>query len=86
MKKPLFETVRVGDLNLKNRIAMAPMTRGRARETRVPNDMMAENYFQRASAGLLITEATVISQQGIGSPGIHTPRNSANSTLGMSTS
>jgi N-ethylmaleimide reductase len=52
---------------------MAPMSRGRAGETREPNEMMAENNFQRAAAGLLIIEATVISQQGIswiGSPGI----------------
>lgn len=75
MKKSLFETVQIGDLILKNRIAMAPMTRGRAGETRVANDIMAEHYLQRASAGLLITEATVISRQGIGwigSPGIYT--------------
>jgi N-ethylmaleimide reductase len=71
----LFDAVHIGDLKLQNRIAMAPMTRGRAGETRVPNDIMAEYYFQRASAGLLITEATVISEQGIGwigSPGIYT--------------
>ena len=52
---------------------MAPMTRGRAGDERVPNKMMAEHYYQRSSAGLLITEATVISKQGIGwigSPGI----------------
>ena len=51
------------------------MTRGWAGETRVPNDLMAEHYSQRSSAGLLITEATVISSQGIGwigSPGIYT--------------
>jgi len=73
----LFESVLMGDLKLKNRIAMAPMTRGRAGDTRVPNDLMAEYYFQRASAGLLITEATVISEQGIGwigSPGIYTDK------------
>lgn len=55
---------------------MAPMTRSRAGKERVANDLMAEYYFQRASAGLLITEATVISEQGIGwidSPGIYTP-------------
>ena len=75
MKKSLFEAVHIGDLQLKNRIAMAPMTRGRAGDTRVANDIMAEHYVQRASAGLLITEATVISRQGIGwigSPGIYT--------------
>ncbi len=73
--KSLFEQVNVGDLSLKNRIAMAPMTRGRAGDTRVPNELMAEHYFQRSAAGLLVTEATVISPQGIGwigSPGIYT--------------
>ncbi len=71
----LFDPVLMGDLELKNRIAMAPMTRGRAGEKRIPNALMAEYYFQRASAGLLITEATVVSEQGIGwigSPGIYT--------------
>lgn len=75
MKKTLFDTIQLGDIQLKNRIAMAPMTRGRAGETRVANDIMAEHYFQRSSAGLLISEATVINQQGIGwigSPGIYT--------------
>jgi N-ethylmaleimide reductase len=71
----LFEPLQMGDLKLKNRIVMAPMTRGRAGESRVPNELMAEHYFQRASAGLLVTEATVVSPQGngwIGSPGIYT--------------
>jgi len=65
----------MGDFSLKNRIALAPMTRGRAGETRIPNETMAEYYHQRSGAGLLITEATVISEQGIGwigSPGIFT--------------
>lgn len=51
------------------------MTRGRAGDTRVPNELMAEYYFQRSSAGLLISEATVISPEGIGwigSPGVYT--------------
>ena len=72
--KSLFEELSLSDLKIKNRIAMAPMTRGRAGESRVANKLMAEYYFQRASAGLLITEATVISEQGIGwigSPGIY---------------
>jgi len=71
----LFEQLAIGRLTLKNRIAMAPMTRGRAGTERVPNDLMAEYYYQRAGAGLQITEATVISEQGIGwidSPGIFT--------------
>ena len=71
----LFEPLKMGDLELENRIVLAPMTRGRAGAKRVPNELMAEYYFQRASAGLLITEATVVSPQGngwIGSPGIYT--------------
>ena len=71
----LFEPLQMGDFNLKNRIVLAPMTRGRAGDERIPNEIMAEYYFQRASAGLLITEATVVSAQGngwIGSPGIYT--------------
>ena len=62
-------------LLLKNRVVLAPLTRSRAGERRLPNALMAEYYGQRASAGLLITEATVISKQGIGwlnSPGIYT--------------
>lgn len=71
----LFEPYSLGKFRLKNRMVMAPMTRGRAGAERVPNDLMAEYYHQRASAGLIITEATVISPQGIGwidSPGIYT--------------
>jgi N-ethylmaleimide reductase len=71
----LFEPVSMGPLQLKNRIVLAPMTRGRAGAARIPNDLMADYYAQRSSAGLLITEATVISKQGIGwvdSPGIYT--------------
>jgi N-ethylmaleimide reductase len=61
-------------LALRNRVVMAPLTRARAGRERVPNDLMAEYYTQRASAGLIITEATTISEQGIGwidSPGIY---------------
>ena len=71
----LFESLKMGDFELKNRIVLAPMTRGRAGVERIPNALMAEYYFQRASAGLLITEATVVSAQGngwVGSPGIYT--------------
>ncbi|MEI6492995.1 MAG: alkene reductase [Verrucomicrobiota bacterium] len=60
-------------LTLRNRVVMAPLTRGRAGSERVPNDLMAEYYIQRASAGLIIAEATSISEQGLGwvdSPGI----------------
>ena len=61
-------------LDLRNRLVMAPLTRGRAGQERVPNDMMVEYYIQRASAGLIIAEATTISEQGVGwvdSPGIY---------------
>ncbi len=65
----------LGDLPLKNRVVLAPMTRARAGVERLPNALMAQYYAQRASAGLLITEATSISEQGLGwqqSPGIYT--------------
>ncbi len=71
----LMEPLQMGDLKLKNRIVLAPMTRGRAGAERIPNELMAEYYFQRSSAGMMITEATVISAQGngwVGSPGIYT--------------
>ena len=69
----LFSPIRVGDLDLPNRIFMAPLTRARSGPSRVPNDLMVEYYRQRASAGLILTEATVVSPQGIGyadTPGI----------------
>ncbi len=69
----LFEPLSKGMFRTKNRIALAPMTRGRAGAERIPNEVMADYYWQRSGAGLLITEATVISRQGIGwidSPGI----------------
>jgi N-ethylmaleimide reductase len=61
----LFDPVRAGSLHLPNRIVMAPLTRNRAPDA-VPTPLMAEYYAQRASAGLLITEATAISAQGQG--------------------
>ncbi|MBV8882386.1 MAG: alkene reductase [Chroococcidiopsidaceae cyanobacterium CP_BM_RX_35] len=64
----------LGGLPLKNRVVMAPMTRSRSGEERLPNALMAEYYAQRASVGLIVTEATVISIQAIGwqnSPGIY---------------
>jgi len=61
----LFDPVQAGDLSLANRIVMAPLTRNRAPNA-VPRDITATYYAQRASAGLLITEATAISQQGQG--------------------
>lgn len=64
-KATLFDAVSAGDLHLANRIVMAPLTRNRAPDA-VPTALMAQYYSQRASAGLLITEATAISQQGQG--------------------
>ncbi len=71
----LFTSATIGDFTVKNRIALAPMTRARAGASRIPNELMAEYYAQRASAGLIITEATAISEQSLGwndSPGIMT--------------
>ena len=61
-------------LALRNRVVMAPLTRGRAGRERVPNDLMVKYYTQRASAGLIVAEAPTISEQGFGwvdSPGIY---------------
>ncbi len=62
----LLEKFDLRGLELKNRVVMAPLTRGRAGDTRVPNSLMAKYYGQRADAGLIITEATSISLQAIG--------------------
>src|SRR5438034_10008890 len=73
--KALFEPYSLGSLTLSNRIVMAPLTRNRAGPGFVPGDLAAEYYGQRASAGLLLSEATQISQQGPGyqdTPGIYT--------------
>ncbi len=71
----LFSSYKLGDLELPNRIVMAPMTRSRATVNgNVPNPLAVTYYTQRASAGLIITEATQVSEQGIGyirTPGIH---------------
>ncbi|WP_339511235.1 alkene reductase [Pseudomonas sp. RL_15y_Pfl2_60] len=69
----LFDPIKIGDLELSNRIIMAPLTRARADERRVPNALMAEYYVQRASAGLIISEATAVTPMGVGyanTPGI----------------
>lgn len=63
----LFDPIRMGDLTLPNRIIMSPLTRCRA-AGRVPNALMAEYYAQRATAGLIITEATSVSPMGVGYP------------------
>ena len=73
--KTLFEPYTLGSLTLSNRIVMAPLTRNRAGPGFVPSDLAAEYYSQRGSAGLIISEATQISQQGQGyqdTPGIYT--------------
>ena len=64
----LFSPILIGDLQLPNRIIMAPLTRCRAINERVPNELMAEYYVQRASAGMIITEATSISPMAVGYP------------------
>lgn len=69
----LFRPLDLGALHLPNRIVMAPLTRRRASEGRIPNELMAEYYGQRAGAGLIISEATSVSPQGVGylgTPGI----------------
>jgi N-ethylmaleimide reductase len=72
--KSLFDVVELGTLLLKNRIFMAPLTRSRANANGVPGELTATYYAQRASAGLIITEATQVSPMGkgyINTPGIH---------------
>ena len=64
----LFEPLQVGDLALPNRVIMAPLTRCRADPGRVPNRLMADYYVQRASAGLILTEATSVTAEGVGYP------------------
>ena len=71
----LFSSFDWASNTLQNRMVLAPMTRGRAGEDRIPNKIMGDHYVQRADAGLIITEATAISEEGIGwvdTPGIYT--------------
>jgi len=73
----LFESVQLGSLVLANRVFMAPLTRNRADADGVPGEFAATYYAQRASAGLIVTEATQISPMGkgyINTPGIHSPQ------------
>lgn len=72
----IFSPVRIGALELRNRVVMAPMTRDRAGPADEPTDLMVEYYRQRASAGLIVTEGTQPSPAGKGywrTPGIHSP-------------
>jgi N-ethylmaleimide reductase len=75
MTQALLRPITINDLELKNRIIMAPMTRSRAaNEGNVPNDIMVTYYTQRANAGLIITEGSQVSEQGVGyinTPGIY---------------
>jgi N-ethylmaleimide reductase len=76
MTTDLFQPVRLGALDLPNRIVMAPMTRSRADSAGVQTPLAATYYAQRATAGLMVTEATQVSRQGQGyawTPGIHDP-------------
>jgi N-ethylmaleimide reductase len=75
MTSVLFQPFHLHDLTLPNRIVLAPLTRSRAGTARLPNRLMAEYYSQRSSAGLLITEATTISEEANGwneTPGVYT--------------
>jgi len=74
MGNKLFTPIQAGAITLTNRIVMAPMTRSRATENNIPTDIMAEYYAQRADAGLIITEGTSPSPNGVGYsriPGIY---------------
>ena len=76
----LLSSVEIGGQTLRNRVALAPMTRARAGSQRIPNALMAEYYAQRAGAGLVITEATTVSEQCNGwvdSPGIYNDEQAA---------
>lgn len=80
MTQQLLTPFQLSDLALKNRVVLAPMTRARAGAERIANALMAEYYVQRANAGLIITEATAISEQALGwvdSPGIYTDAHTA---------
>lgn len=75
MQSALHTPFQLGQFHLANRAIMAPMTRGRAGSSRIANDLMATYYAQRASAGLIVTEATAVSPDGygwVGAPAIYT--------------
>jgi 2,4-dienoyl-CoA reductase-like NADH-dependent reductase (Old Yellow Enzyme family) len=79
-KLKLLEPLSLGELKLANRIFMAPLTRCRASAGRVPNTMMRDYYVQRASAGLILSEATSVTAMGVGypnTPGIWSPEQTA---------
>lgn len=66
----IFEPLKVGAIELPNRIIMAPMTRLRSDDTHVPNTLMRDYYVQRASAGLIITEGVPVTPEGVGYRGV----------------
>lgn len=68
MSTDLFSSFKLGDLTLANRIIMAPLTRNRAAAGNVPQAMNVDYYCQRANAGLIITEASQVSPEGVGYP------------------
>ena len=79
-KLRLLEPLSLGELHLPNRVFMAPLTRCRASAGRVPNALMRDYYVQRASAGLILSEATSVSPMGVGypnTPGIWSPEQTA---------
>ena len=81
---PLFQSWRLGHTDLGNRMVMAPMTRSRAIEGNVPSPLAATYYAQRATAGLIVSEATQVSPQGVGyirTPGIHSAEQVAGWTV-----
>ena len=65
---PLFAPLQIGALKIQNRIVMAPLTRCRSSEGRVPNELMAEYYGQRAGFGMILAEATSVDAMGVGYP------------------
>lgn len=69
MSTELFSPVTMGDITLANRMVMAPLTRNRADKHNAPHDLNAQYYQQRATAGLIITEASQVSADGVGYPG-----------------
>jgi N-ethylmaleimide reductase len=76
MAKNLFTPIKIGPMACPNRVVMAPMTRNRAAANNVPSGLAVRYYEQRASAGLILTEATQVTPRGVGypnTPGIHSP-------------
>jgi len=69
MSNKLYSAYTLGDLQLSNRMVMAPLTRNRAADGAVPTELSTEYYRQRATAGLIITEASQVSAEGVGYPG-----------------